>query len=250
MTILENLRSNGFNNDVINSLLDSSDTTTEIESVNVENNPTLLEKEDIVIGLDSEINQLFTLTNQEISSAYRTMKIQKILLHLIFILEVIGYYSRELDKKEDLDKKGISNKSEIKTELRKYLGFLQKFLKLVAPIFLQKYKSDNEDKTETSKLLKLYISGVSGNSDTVRLNNLISRIRNAATSKLNSWGIYKTIGRTTQKIRSKLGSIRERIGETSSLAGRYIGVRGGKRKNKSSKKSKNISRKNKKSRKG
>ena len=245
MTILENLTSNGFNNDVINSLLDSSDTKTEIESVNGNDNTTLLREEDeIVIGLDSEINQLFTLTDQEISSAYRIMKIQKILLHLIFILEVIGYYSRELDKK------GLSNKSEIKTELRKYLGFLQKFLKLVEPIFLQKYKSDNQDKTETSKLLSYYISGVSGNSDTVRLSTLVSKIRNAANSKLNSLGISNTIARTTQKIRSKLGSIRERIGETSSLAGRYMGVRGGKRKNKSSKKSKNISRKNKKSRKG
>jgi hypothetical protein len=246
MRIIEYLNK-GFDEDVIDKLIDPSDSQTEIESVKGENDNTLLNGEPkIVKGLDSEINKLLTLSEIEIKSVYSDMKIQKILLHLIFILAVIQYYTSELEKDSS-----VEDKESIKMELRKYLGYLKKFLKLVAPIFLKKYNSVNDDKNETLKLLNPYIVGIVGKTNTIRLTTLATRIRNIANSKLSSWGISKTIGRTTQKLRSGLDSFGERIGETSGKTirrmGRYMGVRGGKRKNKSSK---NVSRKMKKSRKG
>lgn len=243
MSIREYLNK-GFKDDILNSIITSSDTATDtatdIESTSGEGNYKLLgsdnnnNHDEIVSLLDKKINSIFILTNSEIIDVYNSLQINEILLHLIFILAVIQYYTNKLEKIED--------KQLVKEELRKYLGYLDKFLKFVVPIFLKKY---NSNKSSISKLLYPYIQEIkNNNTDTQKLNTIIVRTKNSANKVLNSWGIRKSLKSTTQKIRSKFSDFKERTGETLKNTSRYIGVRGGR------KSSKKHSRKTKKSRKG
>jgi hypothetical protein len=226
----------GFSDYELNSII-TTDTATDVESISSSSNVSnLLGTNEIVLSLDKKINNLFILNDNEIINVYKSLQIKEILLHLIFILAVIQYYTFKLEKVSS-----VEDKESIKMELRKYLGYLKKFLKLVAPIFLKKY---NSNKSSISNLLYPYIKEFNHDSDTIKLNKLIIRTKTSANKVLNSWGIYKSLKSTTQKIKSKFSDFKERTGETLKTTSRFIGVRGGR------KSSKKHSRKTKKSRKG
>ena len=214
----------------------ATDTATDVESISSGSNVSnLLGSNEIVLSLDNKINKLFILNDNKIIDVYKSLQIKEILLHLIFILAVIQYYTYKLEQDSS-----VKDKESIKMELRKYLGYLKKFLKLVAPIFLKKY---NYDKSSISNLYP-YIEEFKHGSDTIKLNKLIIRTKTSANKVLNSWGIHKSLKSTTQKIKSKFSDFKERTGETLKNTSRFIGVRGGR------KSSKKHSRKTKKSRKG
>jgi len=179
---------------------------------------------------ESRAEILKSLNNKIVNQSYGGNRT----LYLIFILSVIQGLTELLNERV-YDSKYLGIKNELREQLQKYIEYLQQFLS-------NGMTFTDKDRSILNKYLNIT------NDD--KLDKSIQNIKSKAETTLKFRGVTKNVSRfvsrTTQKVRDVVEPVRDYFEQAIS----GYRARGGKRKNKSSKKSKNISRKNKKSRKG